>query len=297
MTSKEYVDKLIALANRKTVYKNKWPYNLGLVLPPKSVNEFKDCRKNTRKNINPYEETAQSFDCSNLVKSLVNGYNIDNLTVGYYQTALTKTGDCTEYKLLKQCTDISSDFSKLGNQVRLLYLNGHIGTFLGREINGYNVIECTSGDLGSGVIFSWVDKDGTRRSKKGGKKAKKSWTQHGLMTKWLTYAPQGSNSGETKKDYKTIAQEIIDGKWGNGDDRKKRLRNAGYTDAEITKIQSIVNDLCKKPTTEVWHTVKSGETASGIAKKYGVSLASIKKLNPTVKNWNLIYPGQKIKIK
>ena len=203
MKEKEYVDKLISLARRKTFYRNKYPYNLGLVSPPKSTKEFKACNGNILKNYNPYEEVVQSFDCSNLVKALVNGYDINKMAFGYFQRTLSATGDCTEKKLLEQCTDISSDFSKLGNQCRLLYMSGHIGTYLGMEVDGkYNVVECTCGELGNGVCFSWVDKDGTRRTKKGGAKCKKSWSKHGLMTKWLSYAPQGSNSSEKPKvDY------------------------------------------------------------------------------------------------
>jgi len=43
-------------------------------------------------------------------------------------------------------------------------------------------------------------------------------------------------------------------------------------------------------------TVKSGNTLSGIAKKAGVSLSSVIKANPQIKNPSLIKPGQKIKI-
>ena len=37
-----------------------------------------------------------------------------------------------------------------------------------------------------------------------------------------------------------IAQEVIDGKWGNGEDRKKRLTESGY---DYNIIQSRVNTL------------------------------------------------------
>lgn len=40
-----------------------------------------------------------------------------------------------------------------------------------------------------------------------------------------------------------IAKEVIAGKWGNGSTRVKRLRNAGYTSAEIEAIQARVNKL------------------------------------------------------
>ena len=46
---------------------------------------------------------------------------------------------------------------------------------------------------------------------------------------------------------------------------------------------------------EKWHTVRSGETISGIAHKYGKSQSAIKKLNPGL-NIDKIRPGQKIRV-
>ena len=44
------------------------------------------------------------------------------------------------------------------------------------------------------------------------------------------------------------------------------------------------------------HTVKKGETLSKIAAQYGITLAELKKANTQIKNFNLIYVGQKINI-
>lgn len=46
----------------------------------------------------------------------------------------------------------------------------------------------------------------------------------------------------------------------------------------------------------IWHTVASGENLSSIAEKYGTSWRSIADLNG-LSNPNLIYPGQKLKVK
>lgn len=46
-----------------------------------------------------------------------------------------------------------------------------------------------------------------------------------------------------------------------------------------------------------YHTVVSGDNVTKIAKKYGTTVSAIKKLNPGIKNINLIYPKQKIRIK
>lgn len=42
------------------------------------------------------------------------------------------------------------------------------------------------------------------------------------------------------KPNQIVAQEVLDGKWGNGADRRERLTKAGY---DYEKVQSIVNAL------------------------------------------------------
>ncbi len=46
----------------------------------------------------------------------------------------------------------------------------------------------------------------------------------------------------TGKSMEALAREVIDGKWGNGDDRKKRLQSAGYN---YEAVQRKVNQLLK----------------------------------------------------
>lgn len=50
------------------------------------------------------------------------------------------------------------------------------------------------------------------------------------------------NSVSVSNDYTSIAQEVIDGKWGNGVVRKNKLTNAGY---DYKEVQRIVNKLLK----------------------------------------------------
>lgn len=47
---------------------------------------------------------------------------------------------------------------------------------------------------------------------------------------------------------------------------------------------------------EVWHTIQEGELVGRIAKKYGISLAEIKRLNPNI-NVDKVSIGQRIKVK
>lgn len=106
----------------------------------------------------------------------------------------------------------------------------------------------------------------------------------------------------TKKSSDEIANEVIAGKWGNGDERKKRLIEAGYDYAAIQKI--VNNSLVPKtgmtttpakPQTIVY-TVKKDDTLSAIAKRYGTTYQQLAKIN-NISNPNLIRVGQKIKIK
>lgn len=53
---------------------------------------------------------------------------------------------------------------------------------------------------------------------------------------------------ENKKSVTDIAKEVIAGKWGNGEDRKNRLRVAGYDPAEVQNaVNELVSNTPKKP--------------------------------------------------
>ena len=123
------------------------------------------------------------------------------------------------------------------------------------------------------------------------------------MNKMVQNIIQGGSSKPTpaptpissKKSNEEIANEVIAGKWGNGNDRKTRLQNAGY---DYNTIQKIVNQkLNVKPQpTAVYYTVKKGDTLSAIAKRYGTTYQKIAQLSG-IANPNKIYPGQRIRVK
>ena len=102
--------------------------------------------------------------------------------------------------------------------------------------------------------------------------------------------PAPAPSGDKSVD--TLANEVIDGKWGNGDDRKKRLTEAGYS---YSDVQARVNEILGS-SSATYYTVKAGDTLSGIAAKYGTTYQNLAKVNG-ISNPNLIYPGQKIRVK
>lgn len=142
------------------------------------------------KNCGYYDGSRYSFDCWNLVKSILSGW-YDCKTVGYYvQPKDFVTGDCDGYHLLMQCTNRSKDFSQLKQAGTYLYLSTspHAGVYIGDfEYQGqiFNVVECT-GAWASKVQYTYVDEKGGRYLYKGGDKSKYSWTDYGLLP-WVEY--------------------------------------------------------------------------------------------------------------
>lgn len=105
-------------------------------------------------------------------------------------------------------------------------------------------------------------------------------------------APQPTPS---RKSNEEVANEVIAGQWGNGDDRRNRLTQAGYN---YDAVQSIVNQKLgvNRPSSQTVYTVRAGDTLSGIAKRYGTTYQRLAQVN-NIANPNLIYVGQKIVIK
>lgn len=74
--------------------------------------------------------------------------------------------------------------------------------------------------------------------------------------------------------------------------------NIAYYDFGVLKGYVKPKPVAKpkpKPTFK-YYKIKSGETLGGIAKKYGVSVEYMMSINPNIRNKNLIYAGQQIKV-
>lgn len=105
----------------------------------------------------------------------------------------------------------------------------------------------------------------------------------------------GNTPSNPTKSIDELAKEVINGLWGNGDERKQRLTAAGYN---YSAVQARVNELVKgsSESKAEYYTVKSGDTLSGIAKKYGTTCQKLAQMNG-IKNPNIIYAGQKIRVR
>ena len=174
MTAEEWVRRMEVIADYpNSKYRNQYPYNLLY-----------------------WDGIRWWGDCVNIQKALFNGRDVDNPGKNTYQSNLSKTGDCTEWGLLQQCSDISQNFGKLqAGEPRILYKDGHIGAYLGKEKKIgkgiVNAVECTPA-WEDGIQYSYVDSQGRRYSYKGAAQAS-AWTHHGKPTKWVSY-PSGSTT-------------------------------------------------------------------------------------------------------
>lgn len=115
---------------------------------------------------------------------------------------------------------------------------------------------------------------------------------------WRAYAgASGSKPAPvpTRKSNEEIADEVIAGKWGNGQDRKNRLSAAGY---DYRVIQDIVNKKLGGggSTGHEYYTIQPGDTLSGISAKFGTSISQLCAWNG-IANPNVIYAGSTIRVK
>ena len=176
ISAEELVKRLMVVANGKSIYSQKEKLNSLY-----------------------WNGTHWSADCSNLIKSIINGRDVYNPQINSYQRTFPIVEDVNANTLILKCNDISNDFNNLEYGVpRLLHLkdkngNGHVGVYLGKTLTlskgEVNVIESTTSWNANAVIYSWVDYDGTRRLYRGGNLSenKYNWTSHASLDKWVRY--------------------------------------------------------------------------------------------------------------
>lgn len=102
----------------------------------------------------------------------------------------------------------------------------------------------------------------------------------------------GTSNNSTNKNVTTIAKEVIQGKWGNGEDRKRRLQNSGYN---YNEVQNEVNRLLGKggSNSNTSNNAQNGSNLTQIAKeviqgKYGNGDARKRNLEARGYNYNQV---------
>lgn len=117
------------------------------------------------------------FDCVNLLKGILWGWNADLKKVyGGAQYASNDVPDIGENAMIAKCSDVSTDFSNI-IPGEMLWLDGHAGIYIGNGL----AIECTP-KWADGVQKTAVSNIGTKK----GYNSRK-WTKHGKLP-WIDYS-------------------------------------------------------------------------------------------------------------
>lgn len=286
MTSATLVSKVKEIAQ-----KYKTLYILGCFGAPMNAKNKKRYSNNNAFNkkrasmINSATPDTFGFDCVCLIKGVLWGWSGDvSKTYGGAIYRANGVPDIGADSMIKVCKDVSTDFSKI-EVGEAVWLEGHIGVYIGDGL----AVECTP---------KWANKVQITAVANIGKKAgynTRTWKKHGKLP-WVDYSVKEEEKPEekpVKKSVEEVAKEVINGLWGNGSERRKKLTEAGYNADEV---QAKVNEMVKPVNTGITYTVKKGDTLTAIAKKYGVTVEVLGRLN-NLSNVNKIKVGQILKIR
>lgn len=131
MTNKQFAEKALMVASKKTLYVKG---GFGLVLNAsgkKRAIESYDYNKKRSAMINAADNDTFAFDCCGLIKGILWGFDGDTKKV--YGGATYKSNgvdDLNEKGLFNQCTNISDDMST-ATEGDFLYMSGHCGIYIG----------------------------------------------------------------------------------------------------------------------------------------------------------------------
>jgi hypothetical protein len=189
------------------------------------------------------------FDCVGLVKSFYWG-GVGNLKYNS-KTDVSANGMYNRAKVKGNINTI--DRKKKG---LLVHMDGHMGISAGDG----TVYEATVSNNAYKIIRTKLDGRG--------------W-EHWLECPYIEYV-KDEPVNNVNKSVDELAREVLDGKWGNGSDRRKRLTAAGYN---YTEVQARVNQMLygKKPqlksTDEIAREVINGNWGNGEERKKRLTAA------------------------
>lgn len=115
-----------------------------------------------------------------------------------------------------------------------------------------------------------------------------AWAKYACASGAPSPAPAPVDPLAGKSDNQ-LADEVIAGKFGDGENRKRALG------ARYGAVQAIVNHKLGGGHKSRTYTVRAGDTLSGIAARYGTTWQHLQQING-IRNANLIHVGQVLRI-
>lgn len=201
-------------------------------------------KRNARNAVGRY---AYAYDCVGLIKCYLFG--------GFGNVKYNSKYDLSANGMYNKCTEKGKISSIPNIKGLLVWMDGHIGVYDGKKYT----YECTV----SGGTFRIIKTVAKTRG----------WTNWGKCA-YIKYEKEKNTNTNTskKKSINEIAREVIDGKWGSGEDRKKKLEKAGYN---YRDVQNEVNKLVKnkKSIKEIAREVINGKWGNGEARKKALEKA------------------------
>ena len=224
-------------------------------------------------------DDTRLFDCVGLIKGVIWGFP----NIVYTSNGMRDMSDQT---IWDKSTEKSTDFSNI--QVgELLWMKGHVGVYIG---NG-QAIECT-GSWEGRVMITAVENIGKQVGLHG-----RMWTGHGKIptinyekTNPVTvpgrafyYVKKGDTLTSIAESYEMSVDQLAS--------YNPQIKNINLIKIGEKIYLSPVSDLPE------YYIVKKGDILGKIAKKFNISEDKLLGLNPDIKNPNLIFVGQKIRVK
>ena len=195
------------------------------------------------------------FDCVCLIKAVLWGWSGDaSKRYGGATYASNNVPDIGADQMITKCKDVSTDFSNV-EIGEALWTSGHIGVYIGNGL----AVECTPAWKNK-VQITAVRNIGTKTGYNA-----RIWKKHGKLP-YVTYV--STTEPVVPKPAKSITQiaaEVIEGKYGNGTERKAKVMAEGYN---YNLVQAEVNRQLKASAlTAVALDVLEGKYGNGATRK------------------------------
>lgn len=220
----------------------------------KAVQFMLDMAEDNAHGYDQKHRNGPDYDCSSLVGTALN-------VAGFNVSPFSWTGN-----LEKQL--IACGFVKCTKPWRAGDIHLKTGKHVCMSINANDIAQASINEKGKTTGGITGDQTGREIGVRGYYEYKGGWDAH--------YRYKGVNESPISKLYpvEVIAREVIAGKWGTGENRKKLLAEAGYN---VNEVQAEVNDILRgsklKSNDEIAREVIKGKWGAGFTRRTRINNA------------------------